>query len=221
MELGSRLSTRLDQRGVRVALVARMGTDLSKHGLRYSHLGIAHRDGDSGWRIVHLLSACETSTSALHEDGLGRFFMDDVVDFEALIIRLPPALEQSVQAMVHSGDAATMHQPRYNVISNPNRLDYQNCNHWVLDVLAGAATGTLDRSSVQQTALYASYAADTIRIPYTKRVVGGLFSKTAVFGDHSLGARVSGKYPVVTVRSVVRFLEESDLLVAQESVRLE
>ena len=95
MELGSRLSTRLDQRGVRVALVARMGTDLSKHGLRYSHLGIAHRDGDSGWRIVHLLSACETSTSALHEDGLGRFFMDDVVDFEALIIRLTPALEQS------------------------------------------------------------------------------------------------------------------------------
>ena len=59
-----------------------------------------------------------------------------------------------------------------------------------------------------------------MRIPYTKRVVGGLFSKTAVFGDHSLGARVSGKYPVVTVRSIMRFVETAGMQKTRKVLRL-
>ena len=47
------------------------------------------------------------------------------------------------------------------------------------------------------------FRADTIHIPYSKRVLGGLFGSNVAFTDHSVGTRLSGDYPVVTVRSIL------------------
>ena len=55
--------------GTRVAFIARAGQDLSRYGLRYSHLGIAYRDeaavnGRGAWRVVHKLCLLYTSDAA-------------------------------------------------------------------------------------------------------------------------------------------------------------
>lgn len=55
----------LDDRNAPVAMVSRVGTDLSKHGLRYSHAGFAVRDHRDGrWTVVHLLNDCSSDGSA-------------------------------------------------------------------------------------------------------------------------------------------------------------
>jgi hypothetical protein len=63
--------------GSRVLLIARAGQDLSKYGLRYSHLGIAYRDdaalgGRGAWRVVHKLNQCGSSRSDAVPPGPGR-----------------------------------------------------------------------------------------------------------------------------------------------------
>jgi hypothetical protein len=52
---------------------------------------------------------------------------------------------------------------------------------------------------------------DRIHIPYSKRLLGGLFSANADFTDHPVATRLSGDYPVVTVRSILRWLQANHL----------
>jgi hypothetical protein len=51
------------------------------------------------------------------------------------------------------------------------------------------------------------FRPDVIHIPYRKRILGGLFSANTDFTDHPVATRLSGEYPVVTVRSIFRYLE--------------
>ena len=60
----------LDASGAEVVLLARAGQDLSKYGLRWSHLGFAYRQ-DGVWRVLHKLNHCGTDESALYRQGLG------------------------------------------------------------------------------------------------------------------------------------------------------
>ena len=46
-------------------------------------------------------------------------------------------------------------------------------------------------------------------------MLGGLFGSNVAFTDHSVGTRLSGSYPVVTVRSILRWIDERNLDDAQ------
>ena len=79
LDLAASVAQQLDERfhrdGVELILLARAGQDLSRHGLRYSHLGIAYRDhaavgGRGAWRVVHKLNACGSDRSTLHRPTL-------------------------------------------------------------------------------------------------------------------------------------------------------
>ena len=90
--------------GTQVVLLARAGQDLSKHGLRYSHLGIAYRSRDAqgapAWRVLHKLNQCGTADSAVYRQGLGEFFLDDLWRFEAAWVVPTPALQAERIALV-------------------------------------------------------------------------------------------------------------------------
>lgn len=57
------LST-LDALPDKVVLIGRVGQDLSKYGLTYSHMAFAVHE-ESGWNVVHELNTCGTADSAL------------------------------------------------------------------------------------------------------------------------------------------------------------
>src|SRR5688572_8486203 len=71
IELANKVRLHLDAQGAQAAVVARVGRDLSEYGLRYSHVGLAMREGEGGrWKVLHLLNHCGTAASALYEQGL-------------------------------------------------------------------------------------------------------------------------------------------------------
>ena len=85
---------RLDASGANVALIARAGQNLSRFGVRYSHLGFVWRDHPKGaWRVVHELNQCGTASSDIFDNGLGNFFLDDLWKMEAVIL-IPGASTQ-------------------------------------------------------------------------------------------------------------------------------
>lgn len=194
-----------------VALVARVGTDLSKQGLVYSHVGFALRDHPDGrWSVLHLLNECGTDRSSLHAQGLVNFFADDLVNQDARIVWLQPALAQRLSDHLIQLPRNALHQPAYNLIARPGSADYQNSTAWVLETLAAAmpVTDLANRRAAYAYARSHGFQPDTIHIAYSKRLLGGLFSTNTIFTDYSIGTRLSGEYPVVTVRSILRYLQE-------------
>ena len=206
-----RVVAALDETDAPVALVARIGTDLSKQGLVYSHVGFALRDHTDGrWTVLHLLNECGTARSALHAQGLVNFFSDDLVNQDARIVWLQPALAQRLADHLRVLPQDALHEQAYNLIARPGSGEYQNSTAWVLETFA-AITSTpelQDRRAAYVWAQRDGFRPDTIHIPYTKRVLGGLFGANTIFTDHSVGTRLSGEYPIVTVRSILRYLED-------------
>ena len=209
----------LDEADAPVAMVSRVGTDLSKHGLRYSHAGFALRDHPDGrWTVVHLLNDCSSDGSGLYTQGLVNFFADDLVNQDARITWLSPDVAERLAAQLLALPGDPLYTPRYNLIARPGSREYQNSAGWVLEHLAAAIppkASVRSRAQAYQLALGHGFRPDRIHIPYTKRIMGGLFAANLVFTDHSVATRLGGEYPVVTVRSILRWLQESGLA-AQE-----
>jgi hypothetical protein len=204
----------LDARDRPVALVARVGTDLSKYGLRYSHVGFVLRDHPDGrWTVVHELNACGTARSSLYAQGLVNFFVDDLVSQDAKIVWPDDDTSAALVAQL-ARDPAVVHEPRYSVIARVGSPRYQNSTAWVLETIGAASANTRERSDAQAWIARQGFRPDVLHIPYSQRVLGGLFSANAAFGDHPVGARLGGEYRVVTVRSIFRFLTASDRVAA-------
>jgi hypothetical protein len=200
----------LDARDRPVALVARVGTDLSKYGLRYSHVGFVLRDHPDGrWTVVHELNTCGTARSALYAQGLVNFFLDDLVSQDAKIVWPDDATSAALVALL-ARDPSVVHEPRYSVIARVGSGRYQNSTAWVLETIAAAQSRAHERADAQRWIAAQGFEPDVLHIPYSQRVLGGLFSANAAFGDHPVAARLGGEYRVVTVRSIFRWLADSD-----------
>jgi len=208
----------LDAADAPVAMVSRVGTDLSKQGLFYSHSGFVVRDHTDGrWSVVHLLNECNSEQSSLYVQGLVDFFTDDLVNQDARIDWFEPELAERLAAHLNALPANSLHHPRYNLISRPGSRSYQNSTAWVVETLGAVlpANAVLrDRERAYASARASGFVPDTIKIGYHRRVLGGLFGGANLsFTDHPVGTRVSGQYPVVTVRSILRWLDGSGLTV--------
>ncbi|MEP6906567.1 MAG: DUF2145 domain-containing protein [Pseudoxanthomonas sp.] len=217
-----RVVSALDRNDAPVALVARVGTDLSRQRLVYSHAGFVLRDHvDGRWTVLHLLNECGTARSGLHAQGLVNFFADDLVNQDARVVWLQPALAERLALHLKALPTNALHETAYNLIARPGSSEYQNSTAWVLETLAAAiAMPGLDRREAAYTwAQYDGFSPDTIHIAYSKRVLGGLFGTNTIFTDHSVGTRLSGNYPIITVRSIVRYLETRGYVTEQSEWR--
>lgn len=206
-----------------VALVSRAGTDLSKHGLHYSHSGFAVRDHPDGrWTVVHLLNDCSSDGSGLYTQGLVNFFADDLVNQDARITWLQPDIAERLAAQLLALPGDALYTPHYNLIARPDSTRYQNSTSWVLEHIAAAIPPKAfirTRKAAYQQALANGFEPGHIHIPYTKRIVGGLFAANLVFTDHAVATRLSGDYPVVTVRSILEWLRDSGIAMREREWR--
>ncbi|MEQ1512531.1 MAG: DUF2145 domain-containing protein [Lysobacteraceae bacterium] len=213
----------LDEIDAPVAMVSRAGTDLSKHGLHYSHAGFAVRDHPDGrWTVVHLLNDCSGDGSGLYTQGLVNFFADDLVNQDARITWLQPEIAERLSKRLLAMPGDPLYTPHYNLIARPDSARYQNSTSWVLEHIAAAIPSKGDvRTRIQayQLALGHGFQPGHIHIPYTKRIVGGLFAANLVFTDHSVATRLGGDYPVVTVRSILDWLQHSDIATREREWR--
>jgi hypothetical protein len=163
-----------------VALLARAGTDLAKYGLHYSHVAFVVRDHPAGrWTVVHLLNECGTDHSSLYAQGLVNYFADDLVTQDARVSWLPPDIADRLARDLTGADVGALHDRDYNVIARYDSRRTQNSTAWVLEMLAVAYAPpgvAPDRPRAQAIAQGSGHVPDRIHIPYSKRVLGGLFS---------------------------------------------
>ncbi|MEG0184630.1 MAG: DUF2145 domain-containing protein [Stenotrophomonas sp.] len=211
---------------VEVVIAARGGQDLSRYGLRHSHLAFLVREDDGRWRAMHLLNRCKTDSSQLYREGLGNFVGESGSHTDLRIGVPPPALRAALKAMLAAPaiQPKALHETNYNVVAYPFSTDFQNSNQWVLEVLAAAMAQAeggpviVKREQAQQWLRAQKFQPSVLHIGLGKRVGARLFVANATTTDHPASERISGNYSVVTVESVFDFLHQRSQLLQELTI---
>jgi hypothetical protein len=225
LQLAIKTRSMLEKSDVRVALLGRVGSDLSAYGLRYSHAGFVWRDHPKGrWLVVHELNRCATATSAVFDEGLGNFFLDDPFAYEALLVIPSQHTQEKLVRVLSSPLPGHFHHHAYSLLASPWSTRYQNSNQWMLELLAAALTpeGTIStRTQAQRWLQQQRYIPSEVHISPVERLGAKLFSANVEFDDHPLANRIAGRYQVVTVESVTHFLTRLDPYTTQHVIGLD
>ncbi len=214
-EFALKTQRQLDASGADVVMIARVGQDLSKYRLRYSHMAYAQKQADGRWLISHQLNRCGTAESGIYREGLANFFLDDMFAFEALI--LIPGRSSQIK-LAHRLDRAKLselHEPHYNMLAYPFATRYQNSNQWVLETYASAIDERVKtRTQAQSWLNSAGYQAEVLHLSALTRLGARVFKANIAFDDQVFEQRMGGKISTVSVESVWRFLQkrESELV---------
>ncbi|MCF8206514.1 MAG: DUF2145 domain-containing protein [Methylotenera sp.] len=209
----------LDASGADVAVLARAGQDLSKYGLRWSHLGLAYRQ-DGVWRVVHKLNHCGTDEAAVYRQGLGEFFLDNPFRYEAAFVVLKPELQQALlPVLTDNTRVARFHEPRYSMVAYAFGTRYQQSNQWALETLAGAAApGVVSRRAAQDWLQSQGYQPTDLHLSTLTRLGGRLTRANIAFDDHPSARRFSSHIDTVTVDSMFAWLQRAGLSQAPQLV---
>jgi hypothetical protein len=213
MQLAQQVQARLDQTRANVAIIGRVGMDLSEYKVTYTHAGIAFRVASGQpWRIAHLLNACGSATSDLWFQGLGNFFLDDLFAFDAVLMVPPPgAAQRLLQAATSTAALRSVHNSAYSMVAYPFALKYQNSNDWVLETVAAALSKDAfitTREQAQSWLKLADYQPAEMHIPPLKRLGARMFKANVAFNDHPNALRFNDRIQTVTVDSMMAFFDQ-------------
>lgn len=224
--LAQQTAEQLDASGARVVVLARAGQDLSRHGLRWSHLGWAYKSPEGPWRVVHKLNDCGTAEGAVYRQGLGEFFLDDLWRQEAVWAvpapevqaRLAPLLQQAGGA-----GATRLHQPAYSMVSYAWGTRYQQSNQWAIETLAAAMQpqAVRTRADAQRWLRGQGYEPTALALGPLTRLGARMTQAHIAFDDHPGPQRLAGRIETVTVDSVLAWLQRARLAEAPRTLSLQ
>ncbi len=139
---GAIVKAELEQSGERLALIARSGLDLSRFGTRYSHAGLTLKaSANTPWSVRQLYYACDEERPHIYDQGMSGFVLgtdEPAVGYISLVF-LPSAASAALETTaLDNRQALQVLNARYSANAYPYSLQYQNCNQWVMEVLAMA-----------------------------------------------------------------------------------
>jgi hypothetical protein len=212
MVLAEHTARMLDASGAQVVVLARAGQDLSDYGLRYSHLGLAYREGGR-WRVAHKLNQCGSAVAAIYRQGLGEFFLDDLHEYQAGVVLLRADVQAALLPTLQDNQRlAQLHSPRYSMVAYPWAQRYQQSNQWAIETLAMAVdANATNRARAQAWLQLQGYQPSTLRISAFKRLGARMTAANVAFDDHPNDKRFSDRIETVTVDSVFAWLNRSGL----------
>ncbi len=207
----------LNASGEKVVVLARAGQDLSKYGVRYSHLGLAWRQPDgqgaSTWRVLHKLNECGTSDSAVFRQGLGEFFLDDPWRFETAWLAPTPEVQARLLALLQEPvRSISLHHKPYSVVSYVWGRKYQQSNQWAIETLALAMEPLIkSREQAQAWLQFKGYEPTALKLGPLTRLGGRITAANVAFDDHPNDKRFSDRIETVTVDSVFQWMQRAGL----------
>lgn len=132
----------LDSSGAGLALVARAGLDLSRFSVRYSHAGISLRASqNTPWSVRQLYYACDEQRPRLYDQGLAGFVLgaDDPSTGYLSVLLLPALRAAELEpAALSNRQAMQLLGAEYSANAYPFDTRYQNCNQWVIEMIAAS-----------------------------------------------------------------------------------
>ncbi|MBA5607801.1 DUF2145 domain-containing protein [Duganella sp. FT3S] len=229
----------LDASAGSVALVSRSGLDLSRFGIRYSHAALAWRsapavaadgapggaeDGTPGggtapttgaWSARQLYYACDESRPRIYDQGLAGFAMgtDDPALGYISVLRLPAAATPPLRtALLDNPRALHLLADQYSANAYAYGLAYQNCNQWLVEMLAVAWAGMSDaddlRARAQDWLRAQGYAPDPVDVGSRLLMLAPWFFPLLHLDDHPLPDRDAMRLQVSLPAALESFMRQ-------------
>lgn len=227
---GIRLHDVLEQaEGAELAVVARVGSDQRKRGMRYTHAALFWRDHPQGrWHATHLLNPCGTDRSDIFDDGPVNFFFERPFSYDTLVVIPSHELQRAVVGLLTSTAIHDLHTPRYSALAHPFEQQFQNSNQWLLEIVAtaldalrsGRPPAQWSRQRAQEVLKTTGYVPERTRLGFFERV-GARRLDNVSLRDHRRSELREGGYQWVSVRSIVRYLERLNLIESQRELPAE
>lgn len=216
-DFAKQLEADLAAEGARIALVFRSGRpreDLPEdvrytHGAFwiYSQVETATGETHRGYAVHNLYHGeDDRRTSYLAQDWPLNFTQGDVIGQAGVIIP-SPEMQRRLLTLFASGAVTGLHQSEYSLISNPHDERYQNCNEYILDVIAAAVWQTTDRERIKAN-LGAHFEPARIRTSLLERMFGPSVDERIRLEDHP------GSIRTTTFRALGDFMLENGLAAA-------
>ena len=124
------------------ALIARSGLDLHRLDVRYSHEAVVLKDNETRpWSVRELYFSCDEHRPRVYDEGLTGFLLgtDDPDTGYVSLVFLPPGRAESLRATaVDRRHALGVLGASYSANAYPFSTLHQNCNQWVIELLADA-----------------------------------------------------------------------------------
>ena len=136
------IKAELETSGQSIALIARSGLDLNWLGSRYSHAGVSLKASPNGaWSVRQLYYACDEQKPRIFDQGMSGFLLGtDNPNVGYVSVVLLPANEAASleRAALDNRRALQLLSPAYSANAYAFSVRYQNCNQWMLEMLAAA-----------------------------------------------------------------------------------
>jgi len=124
------------------ALIARSGLDLHRLDVRYSHAAVVLQDnGERPWSVRELYFSCDEHRPRVYDEGLTGFLLgtDDPDTGYVSLVFLPPGRAEPLRrTAVDKQHALGVLGASYSANAYPFSTAHQNCNQWVIELLADA-----------------------------------------------------------------------------------
>ena len=196
-------------------LISRSGLDLSRLRIRYSHAAIAWRADTGAWSARQLYYACDESRPRIYDQGLAGFAMgiDDPALGYVSIVRLPNAAGQSLRrASLDRPRALHLLAQSYSANAYPFSLRHQNCNQWVVEMLAVAWGDIADaddlRARAQAWLKDARYEPEPVDVGSHALMFASIFIPFLHLDDHPQDDRFALKLKVSLPSTVEAFAHQ-------------
>ncbi|MDE2369022.1 MAG: DUF2145 domain-containing protein [Burkholderiales bacterium] len=136
------IKSELDATDAPAALIARTGIDLERWGQRYSHGGVAlGAGGDTRWAVRQLYYDCGEGRPRIYDQGLSAFVFgtdDPRLGYVSVVLPPPEAAARLARAALDRPLVLALLGTRYSANAHAWSVEYQNCNQWLAELLAGA-----------------------------------------------------------------------------------
>ena len=186
--------------GARAALVFRTGRareDLPD-GVRYTHgalwiyqeFELADGTRARGYATWNLFHHAETRTRSYIARQFPLDFVRGAHLAEVGVIVPSPEMQRRLVELVASGGFGALHQPDYSLVSNPHDARYQNCNEFLLDLVAAAAWQTSDRARIKAN-LAAWFEPAVLRVSPLERLLGPMADERLRTADQAGATRTT------------------------------
>jgi hypothetical protein len=213
LRFGALVKAELEASGSPVALVARSGLDLARFGQRYSHAGVSLKAAvDSPWAVRQLYFACEDRQPRLFDQGMAAFVlgMNDARLGYVTLLTLPPAAAAALErTALDKRRALQLLGARYSANAYPFSTSYQNCNQWVIELLAAAWGGAGQREAAQAWLQDQGYAPTLFQVDSTWLWWAGSFVPWLHDDDQPASDQAAQRYRVSMPASIESFVQQT------------
>ena len=206
-------------------LVSRSGLDLSRFAIRYSHAAIGLSREDGTWFVRQLYYACDEGRPRLFDQGIAGFVSgtdDPDLGYLSIVVLPRDAAAALRLASLDDERALALLASTYSANAYPFSVRYQNCNQWVIELLAvawGDLRGTVAlRSDAQQWLEREHYGPAPVDIGSRAVMLAAHFVPLVHLDDHPDEDRARMKLRISLPAAIEAFVH--DRLPAGERIEL-